>query len=207
MKAKPKTVPRAKKTVVLKKRGKKRPAMTAEQIFEYNQMMHRLEEQRAYEASKESPTSRPVTGEKTSVTKTADQWLIFLQVLGETAVVTKACIAANITRANAYDRRLKDPDFAAMWDVAYERGWMRMEEIVQKRAFEGVKTPQYRNGVLVDWSHQCSDALAMFVLKGRMRKIYGDKQEITVNNANRPYAKMTDKEIEDLLAARTGGDE
>ena len=177
----------------------KRPAMTPEQILEYNQAMHRLHEQKTVPGFK--------TGETGGVLKSTNQWKMFLRVLSETAVVSKACIAANISRDAAYDYKRADKDFSTLWDEAYERGWLKMEEEIQRRAFEGNTRPLYRNGLVVDWVKECSDQLAMFVLKGRMRKIYGDRQEITVSNASRPYAKLSDEEVEALLAQRLGGGE
>ena len=199
--ARAKVAPKPKTLAQLTKKNgpAKRPVLTAQQIFDYNQMMHKLEEQRTYQHFK--------TGETPGVPKTAKQWTTFLMVLSETAMVSKACVAANITRNCAFDRKRDDAEFAKLWEEAYDRGYLKMEEEVQRRAFEGTRKPQYRNGQLVDWSHDYSDALAVFLLKGRMRKIYGDKQEITVNNANRPYAKLSDEEIEALLAKRLEGEE
>lgn len=140
------------------------------------------------------------TGGGQKVPKLPEQYEIFFKTLAETANASKACIAANLSRDHVYDLKRADKAFAKRWDDAMELGWLVMEEEAQRRAFEGVDKPVYNNGFLVDAVKEYSDTLAMFLLRGRNRKVFGDKKEVTVNPGAAPYATLTDDELDDLIA-------
>lgn len=136
-----------------------------------------------------------------------ETWELFLSELGECANVSKACAAANISRDYAYDMKRADKAFSARWDEAYDRGYLKLEEEAQRRAFEGVDRPVYFKGLVVDSVKEYSDTLTMFLMKGRMRRVFGDKQEVTVNRGDSPYAKMSDEELNEFIQAQLRGDE
>jgi len=57
--------------------------------------------------------------------KTAAQWREFLRALGRTGNARVAAREAGMDVATAYDRRIKDDRFAALWDAALARGKAR----------------------------------------------------------------------------------
>ena len=139
--------------------------------------------------------------------KTDEQWILFLDELSVKASVVDAIAVSGISRTHVYNRRRDDPAFRALWEEAEERGWFTLEQEAKRRAFDGVKKPVFYKGHKIQDVTEYSDALTVFLMKGRMRKIFGDKQEVTVNNASRPYAKLSEEEIEALLAKRLEGEE
>jgi hypothetical protein len=111
----------------------------------------------------------------------------FLDKLAESGSVTRAAKYARISRMTAYRERADDPEFAAAWDVAKERGVDALEDEAIDRAFDG------------------SDILLMFRLKAERPK-YRDKQPTGLNLTLEQLQQMSDHELDDLAAklARLG---
>jgi hypothetical protein len=130
----------------------------------------------------------------------------FLAALRDTPVLGHACDAVGIDRVTAWRRRQADPEFAAAVDDAIEKGIDTAESEAYRRGVIGWQEPVVDKGHLayrmvrvvgeggevrfepvLDGSGQPvpltipkrSDALLQFVLKGKRRQVYGDKQEIT----------------------------
>ena len=80
---------------------------------------------------------------------TAEKRERFCGILADGSSVTAAAEAIGISRASLYNAREIDPDFAAAWNDAVERGTDTLEDEAVKRA---------RNS---------SDTLLIFLLKGR----------------------------------------
>lgn len=131
---------------------------------------------------------------------------VFLQALADVPVVSHACKAVDISYRHAYKTRENDEDFAKAWDEAMEQGIDRAEQEAFRRAVVGFEEPVIDKGrlayryerheaedgvesyrVLLDASGQPvplttrkhSDALLGLVLKGRRKKIYADRTELT----------------------------
>lgn len=130
----------------------------------------------------------------------------FLAALRDMPVLGHACDAVGIDRVTAWRRRQSDPDFDEAVQDAMEKGIDTAEAEAYRRGVTGWHEPvvdkgrlalQYRRVVgeggeerfeaVLDGSGQPvplsipkrSDALLQFVLKGRRRTVYGDKQELT----------------------------
>lgn len=73
----------------------------------------------------------------------------FLRALALNADVSGAAKAAGIGRGTAYDRRRKDPTFAARWDDAIEQALDRFEAELVRRGVEGWLEPVYYKGAIV----------------------------------------------------------
>jgi hypothetical protein len=154
---------------------------------------------------KTKPQVRTLAGHEA---KDDEQWVLFIDELSKCANVSNACTVAGISRTTAYDRRRDDPEFRVLWEEAEERGWFALEQMAKQRAFDGVKKPVFYKGRRVSEIIEYSDALTVFLMKGRMRKVFGDKQEVTVTgSAGSPYAKLSEEEIDSLIAQRLSGDE
>jgi very-short-patch-repair endonuclease len=92
---------------------------------------------------------------------TFDDWRDdFITSLAGDLNVRRACIAAGISRANAYKRRETDDEFRLAWDEAVENASDLLEGIYFTRAVEQ------------------SDRALEFLLKANRREKYGDKIQL-----------------------------
>lgn len=103
----------------------------------------------------------------------------FLAALRELPVVAHACKAVSIERSTAYRAREADPEFAQAWDDAMEEGIDRAEQEAFRRAVAGYEKPVWYKGELVGTETVHSDALLALILKGRRKKVYAERTELT----------------------------
>lgn len=130
----------------------------------------------------------------------------FLTALTEMPVVSHACRAVGVNYRTAYKTREGDADFAKAWEEAMEQGIDRAEQEAFRRAVVGYEEPvvdkgrlayryeryvdeegkeQYRplldeHGQPVPLTvRKHSDALMALMLKGRRKKVYADRTELT----------------------------
>ena len=78
-----------------------------------------------------------------------------------------------IARGAVEHRRLADADFAEAWDDPYQAGNDRLEDEAHRRAVDGVAKPVMYRGEVVGEVREYSDALLMFLLRGRRPDRYG----------------------------------
>ena len=131
---------------------------------------------------------------------------VFLEALRNVPVIAHACRAAGVSRTVAWQRRQADQDFAAAFEEAMEAGIDRAEQEAFRRAVVGYEEPVIDKGRLcyvyeriVDeagaesfrpvldeqgqpiplTTRKHSDALLSLFLKGRRKKIYSDRTEVT----------------------------
>jgi len=88
----------------------------------------------------------------------------FLAVFAESGVIAVAARQCGVTAQTVGYWRNTDRAFALAMLAAYDASTDRLEHAAYGRALEK------------------SDPLAMFMLKGRRRTVYGDKQELTGRN-------------------------
>lgn len=133
----------------------------------------------------------------------------FLTALGQLGVVARAARAAGISSTAAYALKRTDADFAAAWDYAMEDAMDDIETAARERAlgfeelvvYQGQLTPVFERGLdgrvildednnpvqarLADGSLRWltitkhSDAMAALLLKGRRKKVFADRTELT----------------------------
>lgn len=103
----------------------------------------------------------------------------FLAALRELPVVAHACKAVGIERSTAYRARESDPAFATAWDEAMEEGIDRAEQEAFRRAVMGYERPVWYKGEVVGTETVHSDALLALILKGRRKKVYAERTELT----------------------------
>lgn len=138
--------------------------------------------------------------------KPYDWKALFLLALAEVPVISHACKAAGVNRVTAWRAREADEAFAKAWDEAMEEGVDRAEQEAFRRAVVGYEEPvihhgrlsylyeryvdedgkeQYRpvldaNGQPVPLTvRKHSDALLALILKGRRKRVYADRTELT----------------------------
>jgi hypothetical protein len=104
---------------------------------------------------------------------------IFLAALREVPVVARACGAVGIERSTAYRAREADETFAQAWDDAMEEGIDKAEQEAFRRAVEGTEKGVWHQGQLVGSERVYSDALMALILKGRRKKVYAERTEVT----------------------------
>lgn len=130
----------------------------------------------------------------------------FLAALRQVPVVQHACDTVGIERCTAYRARQADDAFAEAWEEAMEAGIDRAEKEAFRRAVVGFEEPvidkgrlayRYERTVDADGAEtfkpvldangqpvpltvrKHSDALLSLVLKGRRKKVYADRTELT----------------------------
>lgn len=102
-----------------------------------------------------------------------------MAALREVPVVSRACAAVGIDRSTAYKNRDADPAFADAWDAAMEDGVDKAEQEAFRRAVEGTDKGVWHMGRLVGTERVYSDALLGLILKGRRKKVYAERTELT----------------------------
>lgn len=111
--------------------------------------------------------------------KPYDWKALFLAALAEVPVIAHACKAAGVNRTTAWRAREADPEFAQAWDEAMEEGIDRAEQEAFRRAVVGYEKPVWYKGKLVGTETVHSDALLALILKGRRKKVYAERTELT----------------------------
>jgi hypothetical protein len=104
---------------------------------------------------------------------------IFLAALREVPVVSRACGVVGIERSTAYRAAEADATFKAAWDDALEEGIDKAEQEAFRRAVDGTEKGVWHQGALVGSERVYSDALLALFLKGRRKKVYADRTELT----------------------------
>jgi hypothetical protein len=131
---------------------------------------------------------------------------IFLAALSQVPVVQRAAEIAGINRSTAQRLRKFDQEFADAWDAALEDGVDAAEQEAFRRAVTGFQEPvidrgrlvyQVRRSVAPDGTEtfaavlddngqpvpltirKHSDALLALILKGRRKKLYSERTELT----------------------------
>lgn len=102
-----------------------------------------------------------------------------LAALREVPVLQRACDAADIDRTVVWRAREADPEFSKAYDEAMEAGIDRAEQEAFRRAVEGTQKGIWHQGVLVGSETVYSDAMLGLILKGRRKKVYADRTELT----------------------------
>jgi hypothetical protein len=130
----------------------------------------------------------------------------FLAALRELPVIKHACAAVGVDRSTAWRARQSDEAFSEAWDEAMEEGIDRAEAEAFRRGVVGFEEPVIDKGrlayryeryvdddgvehyrLLLDDNGQPipltvrkhSDAMLGLVLKGRRKKVYADRTELT----------------------------
>lgn len=107
----------------------------------------------------------------------------FLQSLASIGNISKACVAAQVSRQTVYRHRNSDPDFSAAWDEALEAAADLLEEEARRRAHDGWTEPVYQRGEHVGNVRKYSDTLLIFLLKGARPEKYRERLSIITEDA------------------------
>ncbi|MBA3033575.1 MAG: terminase [Gammaproteobacteria bacterium] len=113
---------------------------------------------------------------------TVKRYNVFLAELAIDGNVTRAANATGVDRSNAYQRRLRNPDFAKRWDDAIEAATDAIEAEAHRRAVDGVEEPIFYKGVECGRVTRYSDPLLIALLK-RHRPEYRDSGRVEIANA------------------------
>ena len=99
--------------------------------------------------------------------------------LTTTGSMVKAAQAAGVSISGIYFKRSHDPQFEELCEQAKEIYVTRLEEEIDRRAYEGFERGIWHNGKKVGTEKQYSDLLAMFRLK-KLDPSYRDKQDTNI---------------------------
>ncbi|WP_420142249.1 hypothetical protein [Sphingomonas sp.] len=112
---------------------------------------------------------------------TADRQRVFIQTLMETASVTEACGAADVTPQSAYRLRMRRDaaDFNRAWEEALVFASHRLTTLAFERAIHGSPRKIYHKGEVIGEEYVPSDRLLMFLLRHFDRKRYGNLSGFT----------------------------
>lgn len=137
------------------------------------QVVDHVEQLREHYTSDRSDTEGPISS------YTFDDWRDdFITAVAQHGNVRQGCIAAQISRSNAYHRRETDPEFAAAWDEALENFSDLLEGVYTQRAIEQ------------------SDRAIEFLLKANRPEKYGDKSKLEITGKNGGPLQMTTPALE-----------
>jgi len=98
----------------------------------------------------------------------------FIEVIAETANVTRAAEAIGVSRMRLYHLRKADEEFKKAWDDAVEIGVAALEDEATRRAVEGWEEPVFYQGQMTGTVRKFSDTLLMFRMKGQWPEKYRD---------------------------------
>lgn len=104
---------------------------------------------------------------------------VFLECLRAGHTVKHAGDTACLPHSTLYDRRNRDPEFAARWDASESEGSDVLEQEAFRRAVEGTDRPVYQGGDLVGVIREYSDTLLIFLLKGRKPNKFRERVDNT----------------------------
>lgn len=107
----------------------------------------------------------------------------FLEILANTANVSRAAREIEMSRVALYDERNTDPKFKALWDKAVEMGTRHLEDEAIRRATEGTARPVFQGGECVGHVREFSDTLLIFLLKARDPK-FKESSTLAVTGPN-----------------------
>ena len=103
----------------------------------------------------------------------------FLLHLRTSGIVSRSARECGIAPGTISRLREQSFDFDEAIEDAIEEAVDALEAEAWRRARDGVTEPVYYQGSRVGDVQKYSDGLIQFLLKGRRRSVYGDKQEIT----------------------------
>lgn len=98
---------------------------------------------------------------------TPERQKLFIQVLYETGIVTRAAAAVNMSLEGAYDLRARPDaaDFRAAWAGALNFGVLRLKDTAFERAQKGEMIPVFHGGKLMGFRRKFDNQLLMFCLR------------------------------------------
>lgn len=109
------------------------------------------------------------------------RWDVFIDLLREWGVISKAAEGAKVNRRTAYERRAGNAEFARQWDDALQDFADSLEAEAIRRARDGIIKGVYHQGVLMNSEVQYSDTLMAQLLKAKRPDEYGDKLTIKID--------------------------
>lgn len=103
----------------------------------------------------------------------------FLDALRELGIVSRAAQRVGVSASAVHALRNRSAEFDEAFTESLEYAIDGLEAEAHRRARDGVEEAVYYQGEIVGWKRTYSDGLLQFILKGRRREVFGDKQEIT----------------------------
>lgn len=123
---------------------------------------------------------------------TPDRQREFIAMLAATGIVTQAArfIGASLEALYKIRNRKGAEGFAAAWDAAIERGFMRLEDCALERAIAGEERPVVWDGRVVATWKRYDTALMAFLLRTRRPEKYGVLRLADLRPGHPAYDKL-----------------
>jgi hypothetical protein len=123
-------------------------------------------------------------------------YALFIAELTKDGNVSRAAHVAGVDRSNAYQKRLKDAEFAERWENAIETAADALEAEARRRAVEGTDKGVWHQGVQVGTEKQYSDSLLALMLKAKRRREYGDSSKVELTGADGGPVQIEDNPLQ-----------
>ena len=123
---------------------------------------------------------------------------LVLQVLEEGWSYSKACRMSGTSQSTVDAWREKDPDFDKACGAHYKYGTELLEDEATRRAVHGTLEPKFYKGERIGVVRRHSDALLMFLLRGRAPEKYAKPDTVVQHATGAPALPKPALEPEQL---------
>ena len=119
----------------------------------------------------------------------------FLAIYAQCGNLSTAAKAVGVNRSAVYKWQEHVPGFPEAMRAADLQATEVLEKEAWRRAREGFAEPVYQHGKLVGTVQRYSDALLIFLLKGRAPERYGTKVDVSVTPVIKAVAGFDPAEV------------
>ena len=102
----------------------------------------------------------------------------FLEAFKAAGTVTHAAEQVGMHRRTHYDWLERDADYAGRYKDAEDAAIDALESEARRRALAGIEEPVFWQGVEVGQTRKYSDALLIFLLKGKRPGVYRERVQV-----------------------------
>ncbi|HUD29645.1 MAG TPA: hypothetical protein VMQ93_12285 [Novosphingobium sp.] len=123
---------------------------------------------------------------------TPERQRAFIAALAATGIVTQAARAIGASLEALYKLRHRKgaEGFSAAWDMAIDRGMMRLEDCALERAIQGEERPVVSLGQVVTTYVRHDTALMLFLLRTRRAERYGPNSGVDPQPGSPVYERI-----------------
>lgn len=130
---------------------------------------------------------------------------MFIAALAATGIVTQAArtIGASLEALYKLRHRKGAEGFSAAWDMAVDRGMMRLQDCALERAIMGEERPVASQGKVVATYVRHDTTLMLFLLRQRMAARYSDRRD----NDPQPGSALYERIVADYKSRQPSSEE
>lgn len=128
-----------------------------------------------------APNQTPGNASFMQTIRTDENRKSFLEALATHGNITQACRDSRLSRCAVYDWRDDEPEFAAEWLEAQDRGTDAIEDEAHRRAVQGTQRPVFYEGQVCGHVQEFSDSLMTLLLKARRPEKFKDRSAAEIS--------------------------